>query len=259
MKCAKSSVISNINSAFEVFSPKSMIRFFEFNDVGWNISNACVRDMYSYLDGLQKDLMWTYKRKSSIATYVEMKEGKSCRKCRKWILIISTNSSNETYGNVFIIRTWCFCNDRDSYQSVMLTVLDASGNYAGGLFYGQHLRPANPDQCYMLNDELDSVLKGDIEKSMNTSKIVPFFVHLINAKYTTHIDELVNFNFLTRSMASIIITTFSETRHHPNGLHARVMFIRWSCSNHVIHILVARCPGAPWYRARWNKSTLPEL
>lgn len=36
-------IISNVNSIFEVFSPKSMVRFFEFNDFGWNITGECVK------------------------------------------------------------------------------------------------------------------------------------------------------------------------------------------------------------------------
>ena len=36
-------IISNVNSIFEVFSPKSMVRFFEFNDFGWNITGGCVK------------------------------------------------------------------------------------------------------------------------------------------------------------------------------------------------------------------------
>lgn len=63
VKFVRTSLISNVNFAFEVFSPKSMIRFFEFNDMAWNLSEECVRNMYSYLDGLQKDLKWAYKRK----------------------------------------------------------------------------------------------------------------------------------------------------------------------------------------------------
>lgn len=58
----KCGTISNVNSAFEVFSPKSMIRFFEFNDVGWTLSQDCMKNMFTYLDGLQKDLKWAYKR-----------------------------------------------------------------------------------------------------------------------------------------------------------------------------------------------------
>lgn len=55
-------VISSVNFAFEVFSPKSMVRFFEFNDNDWNISQDCVRNMYSYLEALQLDTLWAYKR-----------------------------------------------------------------------------------------------------------------------------------------------------------------------------------------------------
>lgn len=70
VKCFRATIISNVNFAFEVFSPKSMIRFFEFNDMGWNISQDCVRNMYSYLDGLQKDMKWAYKRKLDEQSFV---------------------------------------------------------------------------------------------------------------------------------------------------------------------------------------------
>lgn len=38
-----------------------MVRFFEFNDVGWNISEKCIKDMFLYLDGLHKDMLWAVK------------------------------------------------------------------------------------------------------------------------------------------------------------------------------------------------------
>lgn len=59
-------IISSVNSAFEVFGPSSLVRFFEFNDQGWNITSECVKDMYSYLDALQKDLKWAYKCKCCV-------------------------------------------------------------------------------------------------------------------------------------------------------------------------------------------------
>lgn len=54
-------VISNLNVIFETFGPLSMVRFFEFNDVGWNISEKCIKDMFLYLDGLHKDVLWAVK------------------------------------------------------------------------------------------------------------------------------------------------------------------------------------------------------
>ncbi|CRL04484.1 CLUMA_CG017565, isoform A [Clunio marinus] len=128
--CVTSTAISNVNFVFEVFSQKSLVRFFEFNDIGWNISQSCVQNLYSYLDALQKDLKWAYK------------------------------------------------------------LLDSSGNYAGGLFYGQHLRPANPEQCNEINKELNSIISDNTNyESVNTLSIVPFFVHLVNAKYSTYVDD----------------------------------------------------------------------
>lgn len=54
-------VISNLNVIFETFGPLSMVRFFEFNDVGWNITEKCIKDMFLYLDGLHKDVLWAVK------------------------------------------------------------------------------------------------------------------------------------------------------------------------------------------------------
>lgn len=78
VKCVRTTVISNVNFMFEVFSPKSMIRFFEFNDMGWNISQDCVKNMYSYLDALQKDYRWAYKCELKWRIFCEQN-----RKCRK--------------------------------------------------------------------------------------------------------------------------------------------------------------------------------
>lgn len=55
--------IFSVNSLFEVFSPISLVRFFEFSDQGWNISEGCIKDMYVYLDGLQTDKLWAMKCK----------------------------------------------------------------------------------------------------------------------------------------------------------------------------------------------------
>lgn len=58
-----STIISNLNLMFETFNPLSMVRFFEFNDKGWNISSGCIQDMFLYLDGLHKDVLWAVKCK----------------------------------------------------------------------------------------------------------------------------------------------------------------------------------------------------
>lgn len=62
MHRTSATVISNLNVIFETFGPLSMVRFFEFNDVGWNISEKCIKDMFLYLDGLHKDVVWAVKR-----------------------------------------------------------------------------------------------------------------------------------------------------------------------------------------------------
>lgn len=62
-KMVSSTVISNLNLMFETFNPLSMVRFFEFNDKGWNITDGCIQDMFLYLDGLHKDILWATKCK----------------------------------------------------------------------------------------------------------------------------------------------------------------------------------------------------
>lgn len=58
-------LISNVNLVFETFDPVSMVRFFEFNDKGWNISAGCIQDMFYYLDGLHRDISWAMRREYS--------------------------------------------------------------------------------------------------------------------------------------------------------------------------------------------------
>lgn len=60
---SSATLISNMNLVFETFNPVSMVRFFEFNDKGWNISAACIQDMFYYLDGLHRDIGWAVKCK----------------------------------------------------------------------------------------------------------------------------------------------------------------------------------------------------
>lgn len=64
---ARSTLISNLDLVFETFNPISMVRFFEFNDKGWNISTGCIQDMFLYLDGLHKDVFWALKCKPTIS------------------------------------------------------------------------------------------------------------------------------------------------------------------------------------------------
>lgn len=61
LKSIKATLITNANFAFQVFSPQSLVRFFEFSDAGWNISQECIQNMYGYLSGLQNDQKWAYK------------------------------------------------------------------------------------------------------------------------------------------------------------------------------------------------------
>lgn len=55
---------SHVNYMLEAFNPYSVIRFFEFSDKGWNISENCLKNMYKYLEGLKSGALWAVKRKS---------------------------------------------------------------------------------------------------------------------------------------------------------------------------------------------------
>ncbi|KAM7349694.1 uncharacterized protein ACRADG_008540 [Cochliomyia hominivorax] len=58
---ANGAVITSVNYAFETFSPYALIRFFEFSDKEWNITETCFRDMYVYVDGLRNGEYWAVK------------------------------------------------------------------------------------------------------------------------------------------------------------------------------------------------------
>lgn len=66
-------VISNLNVIFETYGPLSLVRFFEFNDIGWNISEKCIKDMFLYLDGLHKDILWAVKCLYHMIFYSQIK------------------------------------------------------------------------------------------------------------------------------------------------------------------------------------------
>jgi hypothetical protein len=78
-------------------------------------------------------------------------------------------------------------------------VFDASGMYSGGLFFGQTLRPANPEQCQEINDELNLIITAN-EEINNTLSYVPFFVQIVNAKYVAHVDNKVRNILFVRVM-----------------------------------------------------------
>lgn len=80
------------------------------------------------------------------------------------------------------------------HNNSLVSVLDASGNYAGGFYYGQNQRASHPNQCYELNDELNYLISRDFNSSnpLNTSSVVPFFVQLVSSKYTTYVDSVVS-------------------------------------------------------------------
>lgn len=62
---SNAAVITSVNYAFETFSPYALIRFFEFSDKEWNITEKCFRDMYVYVNGLRSGEYWAVKCKIS--------------------------------------------------------------------------------------------------------------------------------------------------------------------------------------------------
>lgn len=59
--CVSGTAISHVDSIFEIFSARSLIRFFEFNSSSWNLTNTCARHVFQYLEALQKDQLWAVK------------------------------------------------------------------------------------------------------------------------------------------------------------------------------------------------------
>ncbi|XP_049310315.1 uncharacterized protein LOC115065876 [Bactrocera dorsalis] len=62
-------VVTSVNYIFEGFSPYATLRFFEFNDKGWNISENCIRDMYNFLEGLRRGSLWAVKLYDATSYY----------------------------------------------------------------------------------------------------------------------------------------------------------------------------------------------
>ncbi|KAI8122686.1 Nose resistant to fluoxetine protein 6 [Lucilia cuprina] len=58
---ANAAIITSVNYAFETFSPYALIRFFEFSDKEWNITEKCFRDMYVYVNSLRSGEYWAVK------------------------------------------------------------------------------------------------------------------------------------------------------------------------------------------------------
>lgn len=59
-------VVTSIGFMFETFSPYTLIRFFEFSDREWNITEGCFADMYEYVEGLRHNEYWALKRKTTV-------------------------------------------------------------------------------------------------------------------------------------------------------------------------------------------------
>lgn len=63
-------IITSVNYAFETFSPYALIRFFEFSDKEWNITEKCFRDMYVYVGGLRNGDYWAVKCMLCLICYI---------------------------------------------------------------------------------------------------------------------------------------------------------------------------------------------
>lgn len=67
---------THVNYMLEAFNPYSVIRFFEFSDKGWNISENCLKNMYNYLEGLKSGALWAVKCKSKLSFSLKKSETK---------------------------------------------------------------------------------------------------------------------------------------------------------------------------------------
>lgn len=70
---AEAPVVTSIGFMFETFSPYTLIRFFEFSDREWNITEGCFGDMYEYVEGLRHNEYWALKCKYSLRNKVAWK------------------------------------------------------------------------------------------------------------------------------------------------------------------------------------------
>lgn len=62
---------THVNYMLEAFNPYSVVRFFEFSDKGWNISENCLKNMYHYLEGLKNGALWAVKCKLEVGSNCE--------------------------------------------------------------------------------------------------------------------------------------------------------------------------------------------
>lgn len=70
---ANAPIITSVGYAFETFTPYAMIRFFEFSDKEWNITENCFSDMYEYVEGLRHAEYWAIKCKKLIIAFKRVK------------------------------------------------------------------------------------------------------------------------------------------------------------------------------------------
>lgn len=76
-----------------------------------------------------------------------------------------------------------FIMEQSNLPSLSITVNDASGRYAGGLWAGNQHRLVHRSLCDELNEETE-VFYSDIQRNIvNVSKIVPYPVQTVIVKY----------------------------------------------------------------------------
>ncbi|XP_058974424.1 uncharacterized protein LOC131800755 [Musca domestica] len=66
---SNAAIVTSVNYAFETFSPYALIRFFEFSDKEWNVTQTCFRDMYVYVQGLRNGEYWAVKLYDATSYY----------------------------------------------------------------------------------------------------------------------------------------------------------------------------------------------
>lgn len=96
------------------------------------------------------------------------------------------------------------------YLLQFTSVLDASGEYAGGFFSGHNLR-INSDYCQVLSDEFTTMI-AENKTATNQTEIVPFFVQNVIARYKTFVEFHVSTN---KNQWLADLSHCSRLTHHP--------------------------------------------
>lgn len=154
---AEAPIVTSVGYIFETFTPYALIRFFEFSDKEWNITENCFADMYEYIEGLRHGEYWALKCNTEKLI--------SCRSQQIIILIMIV---------IVLYLIICVC---------VFIVYDASSYYSGAIFSGQNMRLQNPHLCSYLSRQFNEFTY----KLDEYAYVISFDVQIISAHYLMEI------------------------------------------------------------------------